>query len=260
MQRPRTPSKLSDSLHHRLNSYALAASAAGVSVRALSPPTGYLLAAGTALVGVFAFTEPAEARIVYTPTRRNVVCHGGSMCHGTLNLNLNHGKSADFQLMCGAEAGWWFGLTVFALDSENMVWSSPGYRKHVAAALSSGAIIQSASNFRKDQSLSMFWSSISSSGQHGPWVNVKNRYLGLKFLIKGKVHYGWARLSTPKQSFHGQVWATLTGYAYETIPNKPIIAGKTHGKDVVTLEPGSLGHLARGASAVPAWRGANLAK
>jgi hypothetical protein len=40
----------------------------------------------------------------------------------------------------------------------------------------------------------------------------------------------------------------LTGYAYETIPNKPIIAGKTKGPDVFTVQPGSLGHLARGAS------------
>ncbi len=54
---------------------------------------------------------------------------------------------------------------------------------------------------------------------------------------------------------YGSMKALLTGYAYETIPNKPIIAGKTHGKDVITLEPASLGHLARGASAIPAWRG-----
>jgi uncharacterized repeat protein (TIGR03803 family) len=46
----------------------------------------------------------------------------------------------------------------------------------------------------------------------------------------------------------------LTGYAYETIANKSIIAGKTKGPDVVTVQPASLGHLARGASAIPAWR------
>jgi len=50
------------------------------------------------------------------------------------------------------------------------------------------------------------------------------------------------------------ITATLTGYAYETIPNKPIIAGKTHGPDVITLQDASLGHLARGASAIPSWR------
>ncbi len=59
----------------------------------------------------------------------------------------------------------------------------------------------------------------------GPWLNVKNRYLGLKFIIKGKDHFGWARLTTT-----GRI-ALLTGYAYETIPNKPIIAGKTKGPE-----------------------------
>jgi hypothetical protein len=46
----------------------------------------------------------------------------------------------------------------------------------------------------------------------------------------------------------GQIAATLTGYAYETIPNKPIITGETKGPDVITLDPATLGHLAVGAS------------
>jgi hypothetical protein len=50
------------------------------------------------------------------------------------------------------------------------------------------------------------------------------------------------------------ITAVLTGYAYETIPGKPIITGKTKGPDVVTLQPATLGHLATGASAIPAWR------
>ncbi len=85
----------------------------------------------------------------------------------------------------------------------------------------------------------------------GPWLNVSHRYLGLKFIIKGKVHYGWARLNVQSGV------ATLTGYSYETIPNKPIIAGKPKGPDVITLEPASLGHLARGASGLSAWRTTN---
>ena len=46
----------------------------------------------------------------------------------------------------------------------------------------------------------------------------------------------------------------LTGYAYETVPNKPIITGKTTGPDVITLDPATLGHLAQGASGISAWR------
>jgi hypothetical protein len=50
------------------------------------------------------------------------------------------------------------------------------------------------------------------------------------------------------------IQATLTGYAYETIPNKPIITGKIKGPDVITLEPATLGRLAQGASGISTWR------
>ena len=62
----------------------------------------------------------------------------------------------------------------------------------------------------------------------------------------------WARL-TVKTTQHNFT-AILTGYAYETIPGKGIVAGKTKGPDVTTVSPATLGHLAAGASAISAWR------
>jgi hypothetical protein len=62
-------------------------------------------------------------------------------------------------------------------------------------------------------------------------------------MIKGKAHYGWVRMNVEIKGMN--FTATLTGYAYETIPNKPIIAGQTRRKDEATL-----GRLAQGASAV----------
>jgi len=53
---------------------------------------------------------------------------------------------------------------------------------------------------------------------------------------------------------HNDFTAILTGYAYETIPGKGIVTGKTKGPDVTTVAPASLGHLAAGASGIPAWR------
>jgi hypothetical protein len=102
----------------------------------------------------------------------------------------------------------------------------------------------------------------SGSFQDGPWVNATGRYLGLKFLINGRVHYGWARLTV--NSFHftqGEV--LLTGYAYETEPNTKIRTGQESGHEVGSnpawlIEPGSevssLGLLARGADGVVLWR------
>jgi len=78
--------------------------------------------------------------------------------------------------------------------------------------------------------------------------NVSNRYLGLEFKIHGKIRYGWARLSVTG-SFE-QFKATLTGYAYETVPNKIIVAGRTSAN--TDGSTGSLGSLARGIqSALP---------
>ena len=88
--------------------------------------------------------------------------------------------------------------------------------------------------------------STSGSRWSGLWANhgkgFKHRYLGLKFYVNGKAHYGWARLTTDLDEKN---FAVMTGYAYETIPNKPIITGKTHGGNEATL-----GRLAQGASGV----------
>jgi hypothetical protein len=44
----------------------------------------------------------------------------------------------------------------------------------------------------------------------------------------------------------------LSGYAYETIPNKPIVAGQKSGSDTqdkqIAPQAGTLGHLALGAA------------
>ena len=88
----------------------------------------------------------------------------------------------------------------------------------------------------------------SSSVAFGPWVNRADRYMGIDFWIKGHggSHYGWARFSVKVKG--KEITAILTGYAYETTPNKPIIAGKTKGPDVITVDPGSLGRLAQGSA------------
>ncbi|MGC2767744.1 MAG: hypothetical protein WB607_19715, partial [Candidatus Acidiferrum sp.] len=71
-------------------------------------------------------------------------------------------------------------------------------------------------HFGRDSS-STNWSDQWANGGEG----LKNGYLGLKFMISGKVHFGWARvtITTSAKTFT----ATLTSYAYDTIPNKSII-------------------------------------
>jgi hypothetical protein len=224
----RKPSKLSKSVQHQLNSYALAASAAGV--------------------GILALAQPSEAKIVYTQAHRVLK---GKVSY---KLDLNHDGITDFTLRespcrsCGGGTV----LSVLPVSRNGVSGFTTKYRSGWAFALKPGTLIGTRQQFLGRL---MAWAGTSGDGgtdDVGSWVNVKNRYLGLKFKIAETTHYGWARLSV--KAGVRTITATLTGYAYETIPNKPIIAGKTHGKDVITIEPASLGHLAQGASAIPAWR------
>lgn len=234
--RPRTASELSAAVNHKLTLYALAASSAGV--------------------GMLALAQPAEAKIVYTPV--HIV-----LSRGSLALDLNNDGTVDFILLDkyhrNGQTTNSFWLYVNPQHKGNAAVGHQGTYFRSALALNRGSQIGSKDRF--DGNLMAFACSFMSTTdcRVGNWFDVSNRYLGLKFTINGKTHYGWARLNVSFQINQGRgtLKATLTGYAYETIPNKAIVAGRTKGPDVVTLEPASLGHLARGASAIPAWRQTN---
>ncbi len=206
----------------RLNAYAAAASAAGVSLLALA--------------------QPAEAKVAYTRT------HHVFETNHVFHLDLNHDGTADFILSNdhrSQSGGTAADMRVNAPRSNGFAVSAPqGY----AVALGRGAKIDSDRLF--DSGFGVMQAvSTSTHGNEtfkGNWKNARHRYLGLKFSLAGKTHYGWARLSVHATADPAHITATLTGYAYETIPNKPIIAGKTKGPDVITVQSGSLGRLARG--------------
>jgi hypothetical protein len=240
--RPRKVTNLSGSTTRQLNTYALAATAAGV--------------------GVLALTQPVEAKIVFTPA------HHVINANQTYRLDLNHDGIADFVLKdffatnSGDSGG---SLNVLPKRSANEVWAAQhctsGTVRLCAAALPKGAKIGSKGSFRPDYPAGEVMAASDIHGYRtGAWFNV-TRYLGLKFVIKGKTHFGWARLAVSVQHF--TFTATLTGYAYETIPGKPIIAGATKGPDDAeptaalsshTREPATLAALALGAPGLSIWR------
>jgi len=213
-----TPSKLSDSVHQQLNMYSLAATAAGVSL--------------------FAAVQPSEAKIVYT-SAHHVIGRNSSF-----HLDLNHDGKTDFTL------GYNFrtvtsgtARSVFASAAPgNGVDGTAGSHRFLAAALKRGTRIPNRHRFSQTNARMAYQCDgfIDSCPQttffSGNWVNATSRYLGLKFKIHGKTHYGWARLSIRWVNSSYSFSATLTGYAYETIANKPIIAGKTKGPDDASVE------------------------
>ena len=102
------------------------------------------------------------------------------------------------------------------------------------------------------------------NGFRGYWGgNPKDRYVGVRFQLNGQTHYGWVRLTvTTSPTHHPVMSATITAYAYETVANKPILAGtaatsapEVHIPENAQHHAGpSLGMLAAGAEGLTAWR------
>jgi hypothetical protein len=83
----------------------------------------------------------------------------------------------------------------------------------------------------------------------GYWQNVKSRCLGVRFLINGEVHYGWIGF---REVHDYPVAVKLYGWAYETVPDKEILAGDegTGAPLNSSISPTSLGRLAAGHAAI----------
>jgi hypothetical protein len=237
--KPRAAVKLGNEFEKRLSSYASSALAAGV--------------------GLLAMTNSSDAKIVYTPAHIKIPL---SNTH-TVPLDLNHDGKPDFFFANHSTFSRYgdygrFVLQISASSSPNRVWGKGGSLSiRFASALPGGRVVRAEKSYFQSGKVAQMASVLGYSFQshtQGQFPYARGRYLGMQFVIEGKIHYGWARLNVPSISQQHGITAVVTGYAYETIPGKPIITGKTKGPDVVTLQPATLGHLATGASAIPAWR------
>lgn len=200
---PRTASRLSTALRNRLNMYSLAGSAAGI--------------------GALALVQTAEAEVIYTPAH---VPFSGVRTQYRLDLN-NDGRS-DFTLQLSNTT---FGAKFFAVNEINGGKTSNAFvvaprDNTIPLALKAGTPIGPDAHFFG--SIYSYEIMAYATLKHGgDWVNVNDRYLGLKFVAEGKLYYGWARLSV---QLKGRVLsAVLSGYAYENVPGQGIRAGQTSG-------------------------------
>ena len=249
---PRKAANVPDSVRQRLHSYTLAAGAAGVTMLALAPL--------------------GEAEIIYTSADQNIVPYG------YYALDLNGDGTTDFYFIDFSKNSTGFSFGYLAVQpalagnavarkvrSDKTVPLFLGRAGPFAAALQSGHRVGPKQNWSTRYPLMEYGYKENTfpyrSRCFGPWKNKQNRYLGLKFMISGEVHYGWARLSeTCSQQDKAIQSALLTGYAYETIPNQAIKAGQEQGTDdgieqldspnASEMAPATLGHLARGAQAL----------
>ncbi len=210
-----------------------------LSHRLAKPLLAYATMAGAAAT----CATPAQAEVVYTPVQKNLDQH--------YQLDLNNDGIADFHFHSSSLSG--FGhLEVFPSVTANKIVAV--HQRCYFSSMAAGALVSGAEIGPDTPQLAQancmageFETSV-----NGPWLGTKDRYLGFSFLISGKKHYGWARLSMQVFGCYGCIGKIL-GYAYETIPNKPIVAGDEGNTAKTSAEP-TLGALALGATALNLWR------
>lgn len=173
-------------------------------------------------------------------------------------LDVNHDGVYDFRIsnysgcsMSGCQPAP-PGIGILSLRDGLFNLRSQGVEGHICCtlyALARGAQVSSKKSFLYGGSFNQ------------GWHNHQLRYVGLQFQIKGQTHYGWARFKLDISPTSITVY--LTGYAYETVVNKSIIAGRTHGSadadqsmslPLTAPQPVMLGLLAQGSPALPIWR------
>jgi hypothetical protein len=260
------PAQLNGKLDARLLTYAVAATAAGV--------------------GIVAQTQPAEAEVVAHPANITVPYNGG-----VVQFDINGDGQMDFGLSWGSEKGpkhrarrqtcssncpppFSSEMKAIPEQAANEIWQTGqkagffGSEIYCAAALAPGRRVGPSAAFKGPGARAMYWvyENVISGGRGAcPWNFDATRYLGVEFLdVKGNLHYGWVRVSI---AYSTDTTLTITGYAYESVPNKAITTGVTEGSisedgagdpvsfaTPVTPMRASLGLLAVGSPGLEIWR------
>ena len=225
----------------------------------------YSLAATAAGVGMSALAMPAKAEVIVTKLNPPIPISF------QVSLDLNHDGIPDFDFARSSYidfSNFSNNVRVSALGGGAVVGYS-GLFFPYAAALIRGAKIGPLAQFRTstfgvmiERSEGRLSGPTVSQRLYGKWGHDPlNRYLGVRFLIHGAPHYGWVRLTISTHDV-ASMSGSVSGYAYETIPNKPIFAGSaknvseaSNAKEKVRGASGpSLGMLALGAHGMPQWR------
>jgi hypothetical protein len=234
----------------------------------------YAVTAGAAGVAMMAMTQGAEAKVVATPAHIVIPTNGT-----IIDFDINGDGQTDFGLQafgssakprtksCSNDCSFGSDLLVVPTQTGNEVvdaGTTSYYGEECAADLAAGKTIGPVRPFAtgREAMFAHLGTIFGFNTSRCPWQgnHPPAAFLGVKFLdLSGRVHYGWVRVSVTDS-----VHATITGYAYETVPNKALTAGATDSPTALLSDPeldsqrvhehASLAMLALGAPGLAAWR------
>jgi hypothetical protein len=239
----------------------------------------YSLAAATAGVSLLALAQPAAGEVAVTRKTIQIPVTTSDMPHPVRISMANNGvDNFSFSLISFPANGNTYPLRDLILygasSNANPVIGCCSLHAY-ASPLQRGASIGPSSGtvgFGPYGNIERTYAGQAVRRLRGYWGgDLKDRYVGVRFLIGGQTHYGWIRLTvmTSTDPKGPAMSAKITGYAYETVANKPIKAGTAATaastaekstaevqapKNIPNQSGPSLGMLAAGADGMPMWR------
>ncbi len=189
------------------------------------------------IITAMMYSASANAQIIYTDVNPDSTMYTAvDIGSNDYNLDLNNDGNNDFTLKARANA-----INTTPYTKSKSVLAAPLNGNAVSVnsntlpiPLQFNAVINS--NLLFNQPLpplplgwitlkdTVFSTSLGGSST-GLWNNLSDYYLGLRLLQSGQTYYGWVRLRVDVTSTYASL--IVRDYAYNSIPNQPILAGQT---------------------------------
>ena len=182
------------------------------------------------IVTTMMFFASANAQIVYTDVNPDYVISIPVVnpIPTDYNIDLNNDGISDYKISCSFSFApcqfrqYVSYVKVSALNT-NAVVAVSGSTNPLAMNFNDG--ILSGFTFSTSGYLRYVSGGYCGSSTLGVWPNSVDRYLGLKLIVGANAYYGWVRMqvSVGVNPFS----CTIKDYAYNSVPNQPIVAGQT---------------------------------
>ena len=182
------------------------------------------------VVTAMLFNASANAQIVYTDVNPDTTISCSAIgCIQSYNLDLNNDATVDFTLYtsyqfvpCTLSTGGIMQRVYVSSQSGNGIDTLMMNANDTIG--SNLAFSASSENLRRKT-----FQGGQCNGSSGSWTSTSDHYLGLQITVGASTYYGWARLNVVVPGVYptSTVYFRVKDYAYNSIPNQPILAGQT---------------------------------
>ena len=184
------------------------------------------------IVTAIMFSASANAQIVYTDVipDSTMYCGGTNICSKNYNLDLNNDANNDFILTAymsslgGASSNGRASITPQVNNAFNTT-SLNTVKKLVPGDTISSSQAWHDTTFQYLKKWNYLPGNPPILIDTGEWDTFIDGYIGLQLIHAGQTYYGWVRINVDVTYSHASV--IIRDYAYNSIPNQPILAGQT---------------------------------